>query len=256
MWFNIGSATLSGGNATVTTTFLGIFGYGNHALYTCRIRLTDAGNTVHSITFLESGKSAANIPSGMFRVVAINGEENVTFELWAKAKSRWEGTRVVILNEMRLEGHDQGNFWTLMSSRSSDAKTAPTSGNMFVNSSDSSICATATKAETLTDSGWIIPTFPSGIKNSTIRYRKQGKIVSVSGYVTFSEAASAKVVLTLPEGYRPPAKIQQFNAIDGSSQASFLTTIDTDGKVSFVSKTQGFFDTTSSYYIHCTFFVD
>lgn len=115
---------------------------------------------------------------------------------------------------------------------------------------------TAKKAETLTDSGWIIPTFPSGIKSSTIRYRKQGKIVSVSGYVIFSEAASSKVVLTLPEGYRPPAKVQQFCAVDSSSQASFLTTIDTDGKVNFVGKTQGFFGTTSSYYIHCTFFVD
>ena len=115
---------------------------------------------------------------------------------------------------------------------------------------------TAKKAETLTDSGWIIPTFPSGIKSSTIRYRKQGKIVSVSGYVTFSEAASAKVVLTLPEGYRPPAKVKQFCAVDSSSQASFLTTIDTDGKVSFVGKTQGFFTTEIEYYMHCTFFVD
>lgn len=115
---------------------------------------------------------------------------------------------------------------------------------------------TAKKAETLTDSGWIIPTFPSGIKRSSIRYRKQGKIVSVSGYVTFSEAASAKVVLTLPEGYRPPAKVEQFCAVDSSSQASFLTTIDTDGKVSFVGKTQGFFTTEIEYYMHCTFFVD
>ena len=115
---------------------------------------------------------------------------------------------------------------------------------------------TAKKAETLTDSGWIIPTFPSGIKRSSIRYRKQGKIVSVSGYVTFSEAASSKVVLTLPEGYRPPAKVQQFCAVDSSSQASFLTTIDTDGKVSFVGKTQGFFTTEIEYYMHCTFFVD
>lgn len=115
---------------------------------------------------------------------------------------------------------------------------------------------TAKKAETLTDSGWIIPTFPSGIKSSTIRYRKQGKIVSVSGYVTFSEAASAKVVLTLPEGYRPPVKVKQFCAVDSSSQASFLTTIGTDGKVSFVGKTQGFFTTEIEYYMHCTFFVD
>lgn len=119
-----------------------------------------------------------------------------------------------------------------------------------------STVAKATEATTLTDSGWIIPTFPSGIKSSTIRYRKQGKIVSVSGYVTFSEAASAKVVLTLPEGYRPPAKVKQFCAVDNSSQASFLTTIDTDGKVSFVGKTQGFFTTETEYYMHCTFFVD
>ena len=128
-----------------------------------------------------------------------------------------------------------------------------------MDSGDDSYCKTSAKAAEatmLTDSGWTIPTFPSGIKSSTIRYRKQGKIVSVSGYVIFSEAVSAKVVLTLPEGYRPPAKVQQFCAVDSSSQASFLTTIDTAGKVSFVGKTQGFFDTTSSYYIHCTFFVD
>ena len=258
VWFKIGTATLSGGNSTVTTTFLGICGYGKHALYTARIRLTSAGNAVHSITFLESGRTGGML-TGLFRIVAINGEKNVTFELWAKGASRWEGTKAVILNEMQLDGISQGNFWTLTSRGNADAKQNPTSGNMYVDSSDSSVCATAAKASeatTLTDSGWIIPTFPSGIKNSTIRYRKQGKIVSVSGYVIFSESASAKVVLTLPEGYRPPAKIQQFNAVDSSAQASFLTTIDTNGKVSFVGKTQGFFDTTSSYYIHCTFFVD
>ena len=259
VWFKIGTATLSGGNTTITTTFLGIFGYGSHAIYTCRVRLTSAGNAVESMTFSESCKSMMSIPGGMFRVVAINGEKSVTFELWAKGKSRWEGTRIVILNEMNLAGGNYSNFWALTSSSDADAKLAPTSGNMYVDSGDDSYCKTSAKAAEatmLTDSGWIIPTFPSGIKSSTIRYRKQGKIVSVSGYVIFSEAASAKVVLTLPEGYRPPAKMQQFCAVDSSSQASFLTTIDTDGKVSFVGKTQGFFTTETEYYMHCTFFVD
>ena len=255
VWFKIGTAIASGGYGTVTTTFLGIRGYGKHALYTARIRLTSAGNAVESISFSESGRTGGML-TGLFRIVAINGEKNVTLELWAKVANRWEGTKVVILSEMRLDGSSQSNIWTLTSRGNADAKTAPTTGDMYVDSSDSSVCATATKAETLTDSGWIIPTFPSGIKNSTIRYRKQGKIVSVSGYVIFSEAASAKVVLTLPEGYRPPAKIQQFNAIDDSAQPSFLTTIDTNGKVSFVGKTQGFFTTANEYYIHCTFFVD
>ena len=111
-------------------------------------------------------------------------------------------------------------------------------------------------AKTLVDSGWQKPTFPSGVKSSSIRYRKQGKIVSVTGYVQFSTAQTTITVFTLPTGYRPPAKIQQFNAVDISAQASFLTKIDTDGKVGFFGKTQGFFTTATEYYMHCTFFVD
>lgn len=136
------------------------------------------------------------------------------------------------------------------------ASSLPSGAFAFTPHNRANESSTVAIAKALTDSGWIIPTFPSGIKSSTIRYRKQGKIVSVSGYVTFSEAASAKVVLTLPEGYRPPVKVKQFCAVDSSSQASFLTTIDTDGKVSFVGKTQGFFTTEIEYYMHCTFFVD
>ena len=118
------------------------------------------------------------------------------------------------------------------------------------------LTSTVAAAQTLVDSGWQVPTFPSGISQSSIRYRKQGKIVSVTGYVKFSASMAAKTVLTLPEGYRPPKKIQQFNAVESYSQASFLTVIDTDGSVRFSGKTQGFFDTTSEYHIHCTFFVD
>lgn len=119
-----------------------------------------------------------------------------------------------------------------------------------------STVAKATEATTLTDSGWQKPTFPSGVKSSSIRYRKQGKIVSVTGYVQFSAEQTTITVFTLPTGYRPPAKIQQFNAVDSSAQASFLTKIDTDGKVGFFGKTREFFTTATEYYMHCTFFVD
>lgn len=119
-----------------------------------------------------------------------------------------------------------------------------------------STVAKATEATTLTDSGWQKPTFPSGVKSSSIRYRKQGKIVSVTGYVQFSTAQTTITVFTLPTGYRPPAKIQQFNAVDSSAQQSFLIKIDTDGKVGFFGKTRDFFATSFEYYMHCTFFVD
>lgn len=162
-------------------------------------------------------------------------------------------------------GYWNGNFevrgkytsWTpqvLRQPAEPDGTTADTA--YFDHAFLTSTVAKSNEATTLTDSGWQKPTFPSGVKSSTIRYRKQGKIVSVTGYVQFSAAQTTITVLTLPTGYRPPAKIQQFNAVDSSAQASFLTKIDTDGKVGFFGKTQGFFTTATEYYIHCTFFVD
>mgnify|MGYP001423094062 CR=1 FL=1 len=188
-WFKIGTAIASGGYATVTTTFLGICGYGKHALYTARIRLTSAGNAVESISFLESGRTGGML-TGLFRIVAINGEKNVTFELWAKGASRWEGTKVVILNEMNLAGGGQSNFWTLTSRGNADAKTTPTTGNMHIDSSDSSVCATAaksTEANTLTDSGWVaVSNFSvntSSFSQITTSFRKYGDIIFIRGRV-------------------------------------------------------------------------
>lgn len=162
-------------------------------------------------------------------------------------------------------GYWNGNFevrgkytsWTpqvLRQPAEPDGTTADTA--YFDHAFLTSTVAKSNEATTLTDSGWQKPTFPSGVKSSSIRYRKQGKIVSVTGYVQFSAAQTTITILTLPTGYRPPAKIQQLNAVDSSAQASFLTKIDTDGKVGFFGKTQGFFTTATEYYIHCTFFVD
>ena len=114
---------------------------------------------------------------------------------------------------------------------------------------------TAKKAETLADSGWIIPTFPSGINTSSIRYRKQGKIVTVTGYVRFSTTVSSKTVTTLSAGYRPPSKIKTCNVVDGATEV-YTVTIGTDGSILFSGIRQGFFTAGTDYYMHCTFFVD
>lgn len=186
------------------------------------------------------------------KAIAKSTSDGMQYEIWYNIEGIYGTRQFTCLSEQRYSGANS-NKWKFETHTAADFVSSPPADGTEATYKN---CGVVSTAETLTDSGWIIPTFPSGIKNSTIRYRKQGKIVSVSGYVIFSEAASAKVVLTLPEGYRPPAKIQQFNAIDGSAQPSFLTTIDTNGKVSFVGKTQGFFTTANEYYIHCTFFVD
>lgn len=271
VWFKIGTATLSGAYSTVTTTFLGVFGYGRHALYTCRVRLTSAGNAVETITFLESGKASSGISSGMFRVVAINGEKNVTFELWAKVKSRWEGTRIVILNEMNLSGGNQSNFWTLTSRGNADAKTAPTSGNMHIDSSDTSVCATAakaTEATTLTDSGWVNcplavtgnTTYPTSA--SVIRVRKYGKIVKLEGWVKYAKAFNnGHNVATIPDGYRPESNMELIGVPSAGSgtKVYFYVGISHDGYIGFSpadSAGSATFNPGMSYDFQTTYFID
>jgi len=251
IWFKIGTATLSGRYATIATTFLCTCGWGKHALYTCRVRLASAGNAVESMSFFESGRTGS-MPTGLFRVVAINGEKNVTFELWAKVVSQYEGTRVVILNEMNLGGANNGIFWALTSKSSADAKQAPTSGDVCVDSTDNSICATTGRAETLTDSGWTATTKNTTFTaTSTVQCRKYGQFVEVRGEVTFSSTYGSPTVCTLPAGYRPAAVVQTCGYTP--SGKIFCIKVDTAGVVSFSSDAAGTFVKSTTYRIDLTY---
>lgn len=254
VWFKIGTATLSGEYTTITTTFLGICGYGKHALYTARVRLTSAGNAVESISFSESGRTGV-MRTGLFRIVAINGEKNVTFELWAKGANRWEGTKIVILNEMQLNGISQGNFWTLTSRGNADAKQNPTSGNMYVDSSDSSICATATKATeatTLTDSGWIDTTRNiSFTEISEVKCRKYGQLVEVRGFVTFRDTYGSPVVCILPDEYCPKTAVQACGITPSGKQ--YMIKTGPHGILSFDSDSGSTFVKDTTYSIDLTY---
>lgn len=252
IWFKIGTATLSGAAATVTTTFLGTCGYGKHALYTCRVRLTSAGNTVESMSFFESGRTG-NMSTGIFRVVAINGEKSATFELWAKIPSRWEGVNVVILNEINLTGYIKPNFWVLTSREHADAQQAPTSGDMYADSTDNSICA---KAETLTDSGWIRPE-PMCIYNlSVIKYRKYGKCVTITGFITLAKDYTDAKIFQLPEDCRSSNNVFTLGSTIDPPYDHFPVKISNDGYVTFIGKTENFFKKLTDYAIQVTFFVD
>ena len=252
-WARVAYCVVPKGYTTITMAMLVTGGNSGVGLFDIDFR-SNANND--GFEYFNVRQIITNFPEKVsinnMKAFAKSTSDGMQCEIWYDIKSIYGTLQFACLSEQRYNGANS-NEWKFETHTAADFEASPpTDGTEATYSS----CGVVSTAETLTDSGWIIPTFPSGIKSSTIRYRKQGKIVSVSGYVIFSEAASAKVVLTLPEGYRPPAKVKQFCAVDSSSQASFLTTIDTDGKVSFVGKTQGFFDNTSSYYIHCTFFVD
>lgn len=252
IWFKIGTATLSGNFNTMSTTFLAICGWGKHALYTLRVRLKSAGNAVESMSFFESCRTGG-IPTGLFRVVAINGEKNVTFELWAKVPSQYEGTRVVILNEMNLGGANNGIFWELTSKSSADAKQAPTSGDVYTDSTDSSICAVATKAETLTDSGEI-PLTPSTGVGASLKIRKLGKIVQINGSIMQStDIVQGTMIAVIPEQYRPSTSYQYHASFTDSStdttKTAVITIDDTTGNMALNSLPKN-----SLLWLHITYF--
>ena len=252
-WARVAYCVIPKGYTTITMAMLITCGNSGVGLFDIDFR-SNANND--GFEYFNVKQIITNAPERVsinnIKAFAKNTSDGMRYEIWCNIEGIYGTRQFVCLSEQRYNGANS-NEWKFETHTAADFETSPPTDGTEATYSN---CGVVSTAEALADSGWIIPTFPSGIKSSTIRYRKQGKIVSVSGYVIFSEAASEKVVLTLPDGCRPTAKVKQFCVVDSSSQASFLTTIDTDGKVSFVGKTQGFFDTTSSYYIHCTFFVD
>ena len=254
-WFRIGTLALSKLAFDTETMYLHVCsGYGKYGVLCVYTRIDSTGVGVQTIRLSWLNKSAGTLPP-KFKLVGIGSSDGVKFELWCYTPSRWESVAYYVVADLKLTG-GLLNRWLLEKHSDPDAKSATTVGTKSVTDVDLSYAAKANEAATLTDSGWQKPTFPSGVKSSSIRYRKQGKIVSVTGYVQFSAAQTTITVFTLPTGYRPPAKIQQFNAVDSSAQQSFLIKIDTDGKVGFFGKTRDFFATSFEYYMHCTFFVD
>ena len=253
-WARVAYCEGTVGYDTITMTLLATSGYAGAGLFSVFYRNSSTGKACDNIGFEQIfTNKPTKLANAYFKFVAVYTDSGVRYEIWHNTLARWSSTQFTCLSEQAYAGVNT-NRWIFEKHDATTFQTAPPIGNKDATYYNNGVVSTAT---TLTDSGWQEPTtLPSGVKSSSIRYRKQGKIVSVTGYVQFSEAQTTITILTLPTGYRPPAKIQQFNAADSSAQASFLTKIDTDGKVGFFGKTQGFFTTATEYYIHCTFFVD
>lgn len=248
-WVRLGTVVSSGNFATtVISVWSGNGANGNASQNSWfDIHIKDGWQSTESAT-KACGVTVYRTRCGTVKVKVIPTAHN-TYTVWVYLPwTYWNGNYSV---------HGKYSSWTpqvLKQTAEPDGTAADTA--YYDQAFLTSTVAKAKEADTLIDSGWQKPTFPSGVKSSSIRYRKQGKIVSVTGYVQFSTAQTTITVFTLPTGYRPPAKIQQFNAVDSSAQQSFLIKIDTDGKVGFFGKTRDFFATSFEYYMHCTFFVD
>ena len=175
-WFRMATCKISGAYETVNTTFLITNGMTGQGLLSCGIRNGGTGKTVESCTLVFSARNGSSVPPGMFRIVAINSDTGVTYELWGQITARWYGVRYTVLDERNISGGKYNN-WKLESHSDADAKTAPTTGNYYVNSTDTSI------ATTLTDSGWVAMTLGSYAASGTVQYRTYGNQITITGKV-------------------------------------------------------------------------
>lgn len=175
-WFRMATCKISGAYETVNTTFLITNGMTGQGLLSCGIRNGSTGKTVESCTLVFSARNGSGVPPGMFRIVAINSDTGVTYELWGQITARWFGVRYTVLDERNISGGKYNN-WKLESHSDADAKTAPTTGNYYVNSTDTSIAAT------LTDSGWVAMTLGTYAASGTVQYRTYGKQITITGRI-------------------------------------------------------------------------
>lgn len=268
-WFRMATCKISGAYETVNTTFLITNGMAEHALLSCGIRNNGTGKAVESCLLWISARNHS-MPSELFRVVAINSDTGVTYELWGQISARWQGVRYTVLDERNISGGKYNN-WKLESHSDADAKTAPTTGNYYVDSSDHSICATAARANeatTLTDSGWVTcplavtgnTTYPTSA--STIRVRKYGKMVKLEGWVKYSTAFNTgHNVATIPAGYRPEVPMELIGVPSAGSGTAvlFYVGISPAGSIGFSpanSANNATFNPAMSYNFQATYFID
>ena len=254
-WFRMATCKISGAYETVNTTFLITNGMVGHALLSCGVRNDGTGKVVESCSLNFSARNGSTaIPSGMFRVVAINGSTGVTYELWGQITSRWYGVRYTVLDERNISG-GKYNRWKLENHSDADAKTAPTNGDYFSNSVDISACATAdkaTEATTLTDSGWVATTRNTSFTaTSTVKCRKYGQLVEVRGEVTFNSTYGSPTVCTLPAGYRPATVVQACGITPSGKQ--YMIKADTSGVISFGSDSGSTFVKGTTYRVDLTY---
>ena len=244
-WFRMATCKISGAHETVNTTFLITNGMTGQGLLSCGIRNGSTGKTVELCTLVFSARNGSGVPPGMFRIVAINSDTGVTYELWGQITARWFGVRYTVLDERNISGVKYNN-WKLESHSDADAKTAPTTGNYYVNSTDMSI------ATTLTDSGWVATTRNASFTaTSTVKCRKYGQLVEVRGEVTFDSTYGSPTVCTLPAGYRPETVVQACGYTPNGK--IFGIKVDTAGVVSFSSDAAGTFVKSTTYRIDLTY---
>lgn len=251
-WARVAYCVVPKGYATITMAMLVTSGNSGIGLFDIDFR-SNAKND--GFEYLNVKQIITNFPEKVsinnMKVFAKSTSDGMQCEIWYNTKSIYGTLQFACLSEQRYNGANS-NEWKFETHTAADFEAAPPTDGIEATYSN---CGVVSTAETLTDSGWIVPDPICKYKASSIKYRKYGQCVTITGCIQLSQAYTDAKIFQLPEDCRPPTEIITIGSTYPSPYDYFPAKISVDGYVTFLGKTENFFNPSNSYAIHTTFFV-
>lgn len=251
-WARVAYCVVPKGYTTITMAMLVTSGNSGVGLFDIDFR-SNANND--GFEYFNVKQIITNFPERVsinnIKAFAKSTSDGMQYEIWYNIGSIYGTRQFTCLAEQRYGGANS-NEWKFETHTAADFEAAPpTDGTEATYSS----CGVVSTAETLTDSGWIVPDPICKYKASSIKYRKYGQCVTITGCIQLSQAYTDAKIFQLPEDCRPPTEIITIGSTYPSPYDYFPAKISVDGYVTFLGKTENFFNPSNSYAIHTTFFV-
>lgn len=252
-WARVAYCVVPKGYTTITMVMLVTSGNSGVGLFDIDFR-SNANND--GFEYFNVKQIITNFPERVslnnIKAFAKSTSDGMQYEIWYDIKSIYSTRQFTCLAEQRYGGANS-NEWKFENHTAADFEAAPPTDGIEATYSR---CGVVSTAETLTDSGWIVPDTICKYKASSIKYRKYGQCVTITGCIQLSQAYTDAKIFQLPEDCRPPTEIITIGSTYPSPYDYFPAKISVDGYITFLGKTENFFKAMTDYAIHATFFVD
>lgn len=251
-WARVAYCVVPKGYTTITMAMLVTSGNSGVGLFDIDFRSN--GNN-DGFEYFNVKQIITNFPERVsindIKAFAKSTSDGMQYEIWYNIRSIYGTRQFTCLAEQRYGGANS-NEWKFENHTAADFEAAPPTDGIEATYSS---CGVVSTAETLTDSGWIVPDPICKYKASSIKYRKYGQCVTITGGIQLSQAYTDAKIFQLPEDCRPPTEIITIGSTYPSPYDYFPAKISVDGYVTFLGKTENFFNPSNNYTIHTTFFV-